>query len=175
MTEVRVLGLDPGSRHTGYGCIAGSRDRWQLVRHGRISCPARTALSDRLLLLTEELEAVLEQLCPDVVVLEKAFHGVNPRSLIVLAQARGALLLTVARRRLPIEECTPAEVKNTVAGNGRADKRQVARMVRMLLRVDSGETLSEDASDALAVALSYAARRPMAAAVAEQARRERAR
>ena len=95
---------------------------------------------------------------PDVAVLESLFHGVNPRSLIVLAQARGALLATVARLGLPVAEYSPAEVKTAVTGHGRADKAQVARMVVLILGLGSGEKLSSDASDALAVAICYAQR-----------------
>jgi crossover junction endodeoxyribonuclease RuvC len=85
-------------------------------------------------------------------VLESPFHGMNSRSLIVLAQARGALLATLAGRGLEIREYTPAEVKSAVTGNGRADKEQVARMVRLILGV-SGPAWPADATDALAVAL----------------------
>jgi crossover junction endodeoxyribonuclease RuvC len=91
-----------------------------------------------------------------VVVLETPFHGLNPRSLIVLAQARGALLSVVGGRRVEIREYSPAEIKSAVAGNGRADKQQVARMVRLLLRLE-GE-LAPDATDALAVAICAAHR-----------------
>lgn len=90
-------------------------------------------------------------------VLESLYHGVNPRSLIVLAQARGALVLTLARRHLEVHEYSPAEVKSAVAGNGRADKEQVGRMVRLILGLGD-EKLPSDTSDALAVAICYAQR-----------------
>jgi crossover junction endodeoxyribonuclease RuvC len=95
-------------------------------------------------------------------VLEEPFHGVNARSLIVLAQARGALLAALAARTVEIAEYSPAEVKSAVTGHGRADKQQVARMVAMLL--PGATRLAPDASDALAVALCHASRRPLLAA-----------
>ena len=102
---------------------------------------------------------VVERFAPRVAVLEEPFHGVNSRSLIVLAQARGALLAALALRTIEIAELTPAEVKSAITGNGRADKQQVARMVAMLL--PGARDLAADTSDALAVALGYASRRPL--------------
>jgi crossover junction endodeoxyribonuclease RuvC len=161
---LRVLGLDPGSQHTGWGCIAVDGARSRLLACGRISPPASEPLHRRLGLLAGELEALLARCQPEVAVLESPFHGVNSRSLIVLAQARGALLATLSRAGVVLAEYSPAEVKSAVTGNGRAGKDQVGRMVRLLLP-GAGE-LSADASDALAVALCFAARRPLARAIA---------
>jgi crossover junction endodeoxyribonuclease RuvC len=162
--QYRVLGLDPGSQFTGWGCIdvAGSRSR--LVACGRLAPPARGALGERLAYLAVEMEALLARWQPQLAALETPFHGVNSRSLIVLAQARGALLVTLARAGLTITEFSPAEVKSAVTGSGRAGKDQVGRMVAMLLPGAAGVTA--DAADALAVALCWAARRPLAAAAA---------
>lgn len=164
---MRILGLDPGSRFTGWGAIEQSGSRSTLIAQGRVSCPARAPLPERLELLATSLEGILDLHAPDVAVLETAFHGVNPRSLIVLSQARGALLVTLARRGVQIEEFSPAEIKSAVTGHGRADKRQVERMVGILLDARS-EDLTPDAADALAVALCFAAHRPLHKAVARQ-------
>jgi crossover junction endodeoxyribonuclease RuvC len=153
---VLILGLDPGSIHTGYGVVEAHGTRLTLVEGGRISLPARQPLPARLAELARELAGLVDRLEPEVVVLETPFHGLNPRSLIVLAQARGALLSVVGGRRVEIREYSPAEIKSAVAGNGRADKQQVARMVRLLLRLE-GE-LAPDATDALAVAICAAHR-----------------
>jgi crossover junction endodeoxyribonuclease RuvC len=115
-----------------------------------------------------ELGALLDRFAPQVAVLEEPFHGVNARSLIVLAQARGALLATLATRAVTVEEYSPAEVKSAVTGNGRAGKDQVARMVGMLL--PGAGALRPDAADALAVALCFAARRPLLRATAAAVR-----
>lgn len=165
MAVARILGLDPGSRFTGFGCVETHGSRCRLVDQGRISCSTQTPLPERLAQLCRELEGLLERLEPSVAVLEEPFHGVNSRSLIVLAQARGALLATLGARQVPVAEYSPAAVKKAVTGNGRADKEQVARMVGLLLV--GPKTLSTDASDALAVALCYAAHRPLGQAVAE--------
>ncbi|HVS02515.1 MAG TPA: crossover junction endodeoxyribonuclease RuvC [Thermoanaerobaculia bacterium] len=162
---MRVLGLDPGSRFTGYGCIElRGGGRCALLDQGRISLPPGASLAGRLAILTTEIEALVARLAPEVAVLEQPFSGVNTRSLIVLAQARGALLAALARHGLAIEEYSPAEVKSAVTGNGRAGKEQVARMVALLLG-GGGAPIPHDASDALAVALCYAARRPLLRAV----------
>lgn len=151
-----ILGIDPGSRHTGYGLIDKRGDQLRAVEHGRISCAAKMPLPERLHRLSHELERLMERTRPDAVALETPFHGLNSRSLIVLAQARGALLAAIAARQLEILEYTPAEVKSAVSGNGRADKRQVADMVRLILKVEG--RASADATDALAVAICCAQR-----------------
>ncbi|HSL84532.1 MAG TPA: crossover junction endodeoxyribonuclease RuvC [Thermoanaerobaculia bacterium] len=152
-----ILGLDPGSLHTGYGLVE-RRGTTLLARDwGRISVPRGRDLPRRLADITASLEELLDRDPPDLVVLEAPFHGRSSRSLIVLAQARGALLACLARRGHSVVEYSPAEVKSAVTGNGRADKQQVARMVRLALRME-GEPLAEDASDALAVAICCAQR-----------------
>jgi crossover junction endodeoxyribonuclease RuvC len=113
-------------------------------------------LPQRLRILGAGIEEVLERWRPDVVVLEASFHGRSTRSLIVLAQARGALLLVAARAGIAIVEYAPAEVKSAVTGSGRADKSQVARMVSLQLGLT--ERPVADAADALAVALCFTVR-----------------
>lgn len=149
---MRILGLDPGSLHTGYGVLQRSGPTLRALAVGRISCPRTNPLPARLAELRREADALLDRWQPDTVVLEALFGGKNTRSLIVLAQARGALLSAVACRGCEIREYSPAEVKGAVTGNGRAGKEQVAKMVRVLLGL-GGEELSTDASDALAVAI----------------------
>ena len=161
---LHVLGLDPGSRFTGWGVVAVEGSRCRFVACGRIALSASDPLPRRLGVLGCEVEALVARWQPGVAVLEEPFHGVNSRSLIVLAQARGALLATLDRAGLPVAEYTPAEVKSAVTGNGRAEKEQVARMVAMLLPGARGAVA--DAADALAVALTFAARRPLERAAA---------
>jgi crossover junction endodeoxyribonuclease RuvC len=151
-----ILGIDPGSRHTGYGAVRKDGPSLAVVEAGTISPPAGSSFGERLALLGREIGAVADRLQPDTAVLETPFHGMNARSLIVLAQARGALLAALAQRELEIREFSPAEVKAAVTGNGRAGKDQVARMVRLLLAFR--EECSQDATDALAVAVCCAQR-----------------
>lgn len=156
---MRILGLDPGSLHTGYGVIDKDGPDLRLVEVGTLSSPRTHALPDRLGRLARGLAELIERAAPATVVLETPFHHRvhgNSRSLIVLAQARGALLSVLGGRGLEVREYSPAEVKSAVAGNGRAGKDQVARMVRLLLSFQ-GE-LSADSADALAVAICAAKR-----------------
>lgn len=154
---MRILGLDPGSRFTGYGLIERHGSRLRPLTYGRISLRPSDALPDRLARLASELRQLLQQHEPEAVVLESLFRGVNAKSLIVLAQARGALIATVAQEGRPIHEYSPAEVKVAVTGSGRADKQQVGRMVKLILGFGN-ESLSADAGDALALAICFAQR-----------------
>ncbi len=154
---MRILGLDPGSRHTGFGLIDRRGSQLAPIAQGRITVPAASPLPERLARLCGELRRLLRRFEPEAAVLETLFRGVNPRSLIVLAQARGALLATLAVAGVEIHEFAPAEIKSAVTGNGRADKEQVARMVSLILGL-GGERLTPDASDALAVAICFAQR-----------------
>jgi crossover junction endodeoxyribonuclease RuvC len=154
---MRILGLDPGSRFTGYGVIDRQGSRLRPVAQGRIAVPAASPLPARLAYLCTELRGLLRRFEPEAAVLEALFRGVNPKSLIVLAQARGALLATLAAADLPVHEYSPAEVKTAVTGNGRADKQQVGRMVKLILGLGD-PPLPADASDALAVAICFAQR-----------------
>jgi crossover junction endodeoxyribonuclease RuvC len=152
---LRVLGLDPGSLHTGFGLVEKHGSALTLIEAGRISLPKDLAVPVRLARLLGEMGGLVERCRPDLAVLETPFHGLNSRSLIVLAEARGVLLAGLAGRGIEIREYSPAEVKSAVTGNGRADKEQVARMVRLLLTVEKakGEGWPPDATDALALAI----------------------
>lgn len=152
-----ILGLDPGSRVTGYGVILRRGSRLQALAEGHIDVDATLPLPQRLARLAAEVERLVDQVAPTAAVLETAFHGRNSRSLIVLAQARGAILAALGRCSLPVAEYAPAEVKLAVTGNGRADKRQVARMVELLLGLRA-QARATDATDAMALALCYAQR-----------------
>ena len=154
---MRILGLDPGSRHTGFGVLENQSRRLIVRAAGRISPPKGAPLPQRLAYLATELGQLLEREQPEVAVLESLFHGVNPRSLIVLAQARGALVTTLSLAGLELHEYSPAEVKTAVTGSGRADKDQVSRMVRLLLGLGN-RRMAADTTDALAVAICFSQR-----------------
>lgn len=149
---MRILGVDPGSRHCGWAVVERHGGRVQALAWGRFSPPADGPLAGRLLAIASGLAAAIAEHRPDAAVVERVFHGVSSRSLIVLAEARGAILLELARAGLPVHELAPAAIKSAVAGSGRADKTQVARMVRLQLALGA-RSLAADASDALAVAL----------------------
>lgn len=149
---MRILGLDPGSIHTGFGVIEAEGSRITPLSVGRISSARALPLPERLAHLAREASELVTRWQPGLVAIEAPYRGLNSRSLIVLAEARGALLAAVCLGGVAIREFSPAEVKAAVAGSGRADKEQVARMVRMLLKLGD-DRLAFDATDALAVAL----------------------
>jgi len=152
-----VLGLDPGSRHTGYGLVHRDGSRLAAVAFGRLSPDPGLPIALRLAEIAAGLEELIGRHRPQAVAIERVFHGASSRSTIVLAEARGALLAVCGRANLAVLELAPAEVKSAIAGSGRADKAQVARMVR--LRLGLGRVaLAADASDALAVAICLAER-----------------
>ena|SRR5215207_1159768 len=153
-----ILGLDPGSLHTGYGLLEKQGSALKAIDLGRFSSPRGHLLPTRLAHMARCLEELVERARPDLAVLETPFHGMNSRSLVVLAEARGALLAVLGGRGVEVREYSPAEVKSAVAGNGRADKEQVARMVRLLLALGDGRSFASDATDALALAITCAHR-----------------
>ena len=155
-----ILGVDPGSWTTGFGLVEHETGRTRYLVSGRIQVPEGLELAARLVHLADALQAIVGNHRPELVAIEKPFHGVNSRSAIVLAEARGALLVTLARGGLAIEEYAPASVKSAVAGHGRADKSEVAKMVRLQLGL-AARPMGPDESDALAVALCAAAQRPL--------------
>lgn len=157
---VRILGIDPGSRFTGFGVLETSGSKSRLLHQGRISCRPKDPLVTRLTVLARDLREVVNAWHPEVAALETPFQGVNPRSLIVLAQARGAILLALGDLEITVAEYTPAQIKMAVTGSGRAEKHQVSRMVGMLLAVDH-KSLTADAADALAAALCHGAHYPL--------------
>jgi crossover junction endodeoxyribonuclease RuvC len=154
---VLILGIDPGSRFTGWGVLDWQGDRQRLVADGLLAVRAELELPERLATLQREIGGLIEHHRPDAAAVEAPYYGMNPRSLIVLAQARGAILAAIADRGVAVVEYSPAEVKTAIAGNGRADKKEVARMVRLLLRLgDDGR--ATDTTDAIAIALCCARR-----------------
>jgi crossover junction endodeoxyribonuclease RuvC len=150
-----ILGLDPGSRITGWGLVRQEGPRAVYVASGVFRLDEEAVLADRLADLTRRLDALLADHHPTCVALEQIFSAKNARSALVLGHARGALLATLARAGLTIAEYTPTQVKQTVTGAGRAEKQQVQRMVAVLL--NHRAKMTEDESDALAVALTHGA------------------
>jgi crossover junction endodeoxyribonuclease RuvC len=153
-----ILGVDPGSYATGWGAVDVSGARPRVVDCGLIRIPRSKPFAVRLHLLREALAEVAQRVDPVVACVEAPFHGINPRSALQLAHARGVVLASLAGASIPVEEVPPATVKQVVAGSGRADKAQVQTMIRRLLDTDLSWD-SEDVSDALAVAYCWAVHR----------------
>jgi crossover junction endodeoxyribonuclease RuvC len=156
---MRILGIDPGSRLLGYGCVDLIGRQLHHVTHGtlRLSNTGGKAvipLEERLFSIYEGLTSVILEVKPVVLVIEKVFFAKNAVSALKLGQARGAAILTGRIHCLSIAEYSASEVKQSVAGHGGADKEQVARMVSML--IGKRDFATADASDALAIAICHA-------------------
>ena len=154
---MRILGVDPGSIITGWGLIDGSPSRPELLDCGLIRLSGAD-FATRLAVLRNQFEELLERLHADSSAVESPFQGTNPRSALHLAHARGVILAGLAAAGIEVAEYTPATVKKSVTGNGRAAKPQVQTMVYKLLATSARST-SSDLSDALAVALCHQASR----------------
>jgi crossover junction endodeoxyribonuclease RuvC len=150
---VRILGIDPGLRATGFGLIERAGQKLSYVTSGVIRTP-EGELPARLKTILESVAEVIASHAPDQVAIEKVFVNANPESTLLLGQARGAALCAVVSRGLPVSEYTALQVKQAVVGNGHAAKEQVQEMVRRLLGL-AGEP-SADAADALACAICHA-------------------
>lgn len=150
---MRVLGLDPGSRRTGYGVLELAAGSPRYVEHGVLPLDPDAPLEVRLAALSNALAGVLDRNRPDAAAIETVFTGKNMRSAIVLAQARGALLAQLGLRSIPVFEYQPAVIKTTLTGFGRAEKGQIQTMVRLLLKLP--ELPTTDSADALAVAICH--------------------
>jgi crossover junction endodeoxyribonuclease RuvC len=162
-----ILGIDPGSNVTGYGVIAMEGRRLEAVEQGTIRAP-RGDWGPRLRAIFNGMAAVSKRCHPDVVAAERPFVHRNPATAIALGQARGAALAAaLGNNESSLAEYTPRAVKLAVVGSGKADKTQVAHMVRHLLRITG--PLAEDASDALAVAICHAHTGALSARLAERA------
>jgi crossover junction endodeoxyribonuclease RuvC len=158
---VVVIGIDPGTRHLGWGVVRGEGNRVCHLAHGVIDPDESQPLPQRLVTIEQGLCAVLQQYSPGVGSVESLFFYKDATAAAKLGHARGVVLLSLARAGVEVFEYAPARVKNTVTGTGRADKRQVARMVRAYLGL--AEEPREDAADALALALTYLRRAPIEA------------
>jgi crossover junction endodeoxyribonuclease RuvC len=150
----RILGLDPGLRHTGWGIIESVGNRLIHVAHGVVDVPQLESTADRLVLLFRGLENVVKTYTPLEAAVEETFVNNNPSSTLKLGLARGVVLMAPALWGLSVAEYAANRVKKSVVGVGHADKAQVSHMVQILLPAAGQVTL--DAADALAVAICHA-------------------
>lgn len=161
-----VLGIDPGTLHLGWGVVSREANRLRHVAHGVVRLDPKSPLSARLCRIDEALKEIVELYRPDGGSVEGLFFSKDPQAASKLGHARGVVLLSLARAGVEIFEYPPARVKRTIAGNGQADKRQVAMMVRAVLRLDT--LPPADAADALALALTHLRTSPFQARLAAQ-------
>ena len=152
---MRVLGIDCGTERTGWGVIESDGRSHRVLAHGVISPTAGTPLESRLATIASGLRTVLNQHAPEAAAVEEVFYSHNVKTALKLAHVRGVALLAIAEAGVALGEYSPLEVKTSVVGYGRAEKHQVQLMVRSITGM--GEAIeSEDAADAIAVAICHA-------------------
>ncbi len=151
---VRIIGLDPGLRNTGWGIIESEGSRLIYVADGAVHSDADAALAERLLQIHMQIVSVLREFAPDEAAIEETFVNTDARATLKLGQARGAVMLAPASLGIAVAEYAPNTVKKSVVGAGHAEKQQVKRMVKLLLPKAVMKTV--DSVDALAIAICHA-------------------
>ena len=149
-----ILGIDPGSRKTGFGIINVIGSKSEYVTSGVIRMKDSDELPERLKVIFDSLTQIIGQYCPQEMAIEQVFMAKNAASALKLGQARGAAIVAATAQNIPVSEYEARKVKQSVVGNGAADKFQVQHMIKTLLRLPASP--QEDAADALAVALCHA-------------------
>lgn len=152
---MRILGIDPGTATVGYGVVDKIGSSPVVVRYGTITTSPKQTAPRRLLILHEELNNIIDEFLPDVVVMEQLFFAKNQTTAIAVGKAVGILQLVAAQRGVPVIEYTPPEVKQAVVGYGNAEKKQVQYMVQRILGLDEIPK-PDDAADALALCVCHA-------------------
>ncbi len=152
---MRIIGIDPGTGILGFGVIDAEKGKMKLVTAGVVKTPAHTPLPDRLCDIYNSLTEIITETQPQIMVIEKLFFAQNVTTAISVAHARGVAMLTGTQAGLSIEEYTPLQIKQTLTGYGRADKKQMQEMVRIQLGLKVVPK-PDDAADALATAITHA-------------------
>lgn len=151
---MRIIGIDPGTGILGFGVVDTHQGKTKLVTAGVITTPPHTPLDERLEEIFDGLTEIIQETKPEVMSVEKLFFARNVTTAMSVASARGVAILTGRKARLPIAEYTPMQIKQTLTGYGKADKKQVQEMVRMHLGLKEVPK-PDDAADALAAAITH--------------------
>ena len=152
---MRILGIDPGVAIVGFGLIESDRGTLRMLQYGAITTPAGLPLAARLAQINRDIEELIGTFRPDEISVEELFFSKNITTGIAVAHARGVILCAAEKKKIPIYEYTPMQVKQAVVGYGLADKKQVMDMTRRLLKLKSIPR-PDDAADALAIAICHA-------------------
>lgn len=150
-----ILGIDPGIAIVGYGVIEYKNGLFRTLAYGAITTPAHTSVESRLKTVYDDLDEIIKKYRPDDMAVEELFFNNNPKTAIAVAEARGVILLCAMKNGVNIQEYTPLQVKQSVVGYGRAEKKQVMLMVNSILGLKNGPKL-DDTADALAIAICHA-------------------
>ena len=151
---MRILGIDPGTAICGYSVLDYIGNKFKLVDYGVVRTPAHTDLDKRLLTIYEEQKVLVEEHQPEQMAVEELFFNTNATTALAVGQARGVVLLLGAQKGMEVASYTPLQVKQAVVGYGRAEKRQVQEMVKLILNMSKIPT-PDDAADAIAVAICH--------------------
>ena len=154
-----ILGIDPGIATIGFGIVEAHRSQCRVIQYGVLSTPAGLPLSHRLTMIYEDMQELIHTFHPDEMAVEELFFNTNLTTGISVAHGRGVILLAAAQCGVPIYEYTPMQVKQAIAGYGKAEKQQVQQMVKLLLHMQD-IARPDDAADAIAIALTHAATGP---------------
>lgn len=152
---MRIAGIDPGYAIVGCGAVEYANNNFKLIEYGAITTKAGEPFTQRLLTIDEEVRAFFERVKPEALAIEKLFFNSNQKTAIDVAQARGVLVVNAVRAGIPVFEYTPLQVKMSVVGYGRAEKKQVMEMTRIILGMEKVPK-PDDAADALAMAICHA-------------------
>lgn len=150
-----ILGIDPGYAIVGYGVIEYSNMRFRTLAYGAITTPAHTDPEARIKVIYDSLDALMKKYKPDCMAIEELFFNTNQKTAILVAEARGVMLLCAVSNGVKIYEYTPLQVKQSIVGYGRAEKKQVIAMVVNFLKLEKKPKL-DDTADALAIAVCHA-------------------
>ena len=151
---MRILGIDPGIAIVGFGLIEADRGRTQLLNYGAITTPAGLPLARRLVQIEQDMEALIAQLKPDAIAVEELFFSNNITPGIAVAHGRGIILCTAEKSGVPLYEYTPMQVKQAITGYGKAVKKQIQEMTRIMLHLESVPK-PDDTADALGMAIAH--------------------
>lgn len=150
-----IVGIDPGYAIVGVGIVKYEKNKLSMIEYGAITTNAHTKTTQRLNIIYEKINSVFDEYKPDAVAIEELFFNNNAKTAIMVAQARGVLLVAAANKGIPVYEYTPLQIKQAITGYGRADKNQMQNMVKLLLNLNVIPK-PDDAADALAVGICHA-------------------
>lgn len=153
-SNTKVLGIDPGTGRMGWAIVEKNKGKEALIDAGCLETPPRTPLSDRLLIIHQFLGQLIKKHCPDQAAVEELFFATNAKTAFDVGAARGVILLALAQDNIPTSHYSPVKIKSSVAGYGKADKKQIEYMICQILKLKSAPK-PDDAADAMAVALTH--------------------
>ena len=150
-----ILGIDPGYAIVGYGVIDYRNNHFSVIDYGAILTDAKMPYNERLEKIYDDLTGIIEKYNPEAMAIEKVFYNSNAKTVIDVSQARGVIMLAAQKKKLPAYEYTPLQVKQSVVGYGRAEKKQIQEMIRRILALEKVPK-PDDTADALAMAVCHA-------------------